>query len=59
MRVSWTRPAFADLDDIQDYVAQDSPRAAFTLVTELIDRTERLLSRKSSYRSRGSRGWNA
>lgn len=44
MRVVWTRSALADLDEIQDYVAQDSPTAAHRLVTGLRDRTAQLLS---------------
>jgi toxin ParE1/3/4 len=44
MQVSWTAPALADLDQIQDYVAQESPTTAFRLINDLIDRTEQLLS---------------
>jgi toxin ParE1/3/4 len=44
MRVIWARPALADLDEIQDYVAQDSPVAAYKLVSEIFERTERVLS---------------
>ena len=42
--VVWTLPALAHLDAIQDYVAQDSPKAAYRLVNRLIDRTEKLLA---------------
>ena len=31
MRVRWTNPALRQLDEIQDYIAQDDPRAAFDL----------------------------
>jgi toxin ParE1/3/4 len=44
MRVSWTIPALADLDQIQDYVAQESPTIAYRLINNLIDKTEQLLS---------------
>ena len=40
MRVRWTRPALRDLDGIQDYVAQDSPLAAYRLAHDLMDRTQ-------------------
>lgn len=43
MRVSWTIPALNDLDQIQDFIAQDSPIAAYRLVTDLIGRTDRIL----------------
>lgn len=42
--VIWTLPALAHLDGIQDYVARESPKAAYRLVNSLIDRTERLLA---------------
>jgi toxin ParE1/3/4 len=44
MRVSWTIPALRDLDQIQDFIASDSPIAAHKLATELLSRTEKLLS---------------
>jgi toxin ParE1/3/4 len=44
MRVSWTIPALRDLDQIQDFIAQDSPIAAYRLATELIGRTDTLLT---------------
>ncbi len=44
MRVVWTRSALSDLDEIQDYVAQDSPSAARRLATGLRDRTVQLLT---------------
>jgi toxin ParE1/3/4 len=43
MRVTWTRAALRQLDEIQDYVAQDRPSAAFKLVADLIERANRLL----------------
>jgi toxin ParE1/3/4 len=44
MRVSWTVPALRDLDQIQDFIALDSPAAAYKLATELIGRTDKLLT---------------
>lgn len=44
MRVVWTRVALSHLDEIQDYVAAESPAAAYELVTELRDRTTSLLA---------------
>lgn len=43
-RVLWTLPALADLDSIQDYIAERNPAAAHRLVNEILDRTKRLLS---------------
>jgi plasmid stabilization system protein ParE len=37
MRIRWTRPALHNLEEIQDYVAQDSPLAAYRLAHELVD----------------------
>ena len=45
MRLRWTRLAESDLDDIADYIGQDSPAAAARVVLELIDQTEALLTR--------------
>ena len=41
MQVRWTRPALQNLEEIQDYVAQASPRAANRLARDLVDRAER------------------
>jgi len=35
MRVRWTRPALQNLDDIQDFIATESPLAAYRLVHDL------------------------
>ena len=43
MRLRWTRLAESDLDDIAQYVGQDSPAAAARVVLELIDQAETLL----------------
>lgn len=39
MRVIWTRRAFQHLDEIQDFIAQDRPMAAFEVVRDLTERT--------------------
>lgn len=44
MRVAWTRIALAQLDEIQDYIAQDSPAAAYKVTAKVMERTGRLLS---------------
>jgi plasmid stabilization system protein ParE len=44
MRVVWTRGALADVDQIQDFVAQDRPIAAYQLAMALIGRTNALLA---------------
>lgn len=43
MQIAWTRAALRDIDAIQDYVAQDSPRAAYHLAQDLVQRTARTL----------------
>lgn len=45
MRLRWTRLAEADLDNIADYIGQDSPVAAARVILELIDQTETSLAR--------------
>lgn len=44
MRVSWTVPALWDVEEIEDFVAKESPAAAYRLATDILDRTELLLS---------------
>lgn len=44
MRLRWTRLAEADLDNIADYIGQDSPVAAARVILELIDQAEALLT---------------
>ncbi|MER8444170.1 type II toxin-antitoxin system RelE/ParE family toxin [Mesorhizobium sp. M1066] len=44
MQVSWTGAALDDLDQIQDFVAQDSPVAAYRLTADIIGRTDELLA---------------
>lgn len=48
MRLRWTRLAEGDLDEIAEYIGQDSPAAAARVVLELIDQAEKLLSRHSA-----------
>ena len=36
-RVTWTDPAWADLESAADYIAYDSPRYAATLIREARD----------------------
>lgn len=43
MRLRWTRRAERDLDEIAEYIGQDSPAAAGRVVLELIDQVESLL----------------
>lgn len=42
MRVRWTRPALKDLDDIENYIAQDDVGRAVSFVDKLIDLGESL-----------------
>lgn len=41
-RLIWTGPALADLDEIAEYIALDSPRAASRFVERVFARVERL-----------------
>lgn len=43
-QVRWTSPALADLDSIQDYLAERNPAAASRLVNDILDRADMLLS---------------
>ena len=40
MHIRWTRPALHHLEEIQDYIAQESPLAAYRLAHDLVERTE-------------------
>lgn len=42
MEVVWTKAALRDLDQIQDFIAEDSPSAAHRLVAQLVERTNGL-----------------
>ncbi len=35
MQVKWTEPAAKALENIQDYIAKDNPRAAFEVAQEI------------------------
>lgn len=41
-RLEWTDPAVADLENIQDYVARDSPEYAESLIERLITSVDKL-----------------
>ena len=56
MLVRWTRPALADLDEIQDFIAEDSPRAAYEVAREIAERTEVLSEQPLSGRQGRLRG---
>lgn len=43
MNLIWTTPALDSLDQIQDYIAEDSPLAAFKLTGQILDLANRLL----------------
>jgi len=45
LRLRWSRPAEKDLDEIADFIGQDSPAAAARVVLEVIDQTESNLVR--------------
>ncbi|WAJ30055.1 type II toxin-antitoxin system RelE/ParE family toxin [Antarcticirhabdus aurantiaca] len=44
MTVRWTRPALQDVEQIQDFVAKDSPVAARRLAQALISRSTAILA---------------
>jgi len=37
MKVNWSKPALADLDDIESFIALDNPERAFSFIMELIE----------------------
>ncbi len=43
MRLRWTKLASQDLDDIAEYIGQDSPASACRVVLELMERAESML----------------
>lgn len=53
MVVSWTLPALNHLEEISDFIAQDSPKTAYRMVSDIISRTERLLSENPMIGRRG------
>lgn len=40
MRVVWTSAALVNLEELQDYIAQDSPVAAYRVASALTSRTQ-------------------
>lgn len=48
MRLRWSKLAERDLDDIADYIGQDSPAAAARVVLELIDQAESRLAHNAA-----------
>lgn len=42
MKVIWTRKALSRLEEIEDYIAMDSPTRAISFVSELIDQADTL-----------------
>ncbi|HEY4249964.1 MAG TPA: type II toxin-antitoxin system RelE/ParE family toxin [Roseomonas sp.] len=44
MQIAWTKAALAHLDQIQDYVAQDNPTAAYRLALDLTERASHALT---------------
>jgi addiction module RelE/StbE family toxin len=44
VRIIWTRRYLRELEEIGDYIAEHSPRAAARIVNEIHSRTARLLS---------------
>ena len=53
MQVVWTRPALRHLDEIQDYIAKDSPTAAYRVANAIVSRTDDGLSRNPLMGRRG------
>ena len=51
MKIRWTRPARDDLIRIQDYIAQDNPRAAFWVVETIRERAGKLVEHPRSGRT--------
>lgn len=43
-RLEWTDPAVADLENVQDYVARDSPEYADALIERLIMSADQLIA---------------
>lgn len=55
-RVIWTQPAAKTLEAIQDYIAQDKPRAAFEVAQRIRLATEQLVEHPKLGRAGRVRG---
>lgn len=44
MRVTWTEPALEQLEQIQDYIAESSPAAAYRVAAEIYSRATTALA---------------
>nr|WP_246526874.1 type II toxin-antitoxin system RelE/ParE family toxin [Plastoroseomonas hellenica] len=53
MRLVWTGAALAHLEQIQDYIAQDNPAAAYRLARDLTERGKPLSGRSPDVGSQG------
>ncbi|TCI00184.1 type II toxin-antitoxin system RelE/ParE family toxin [Roseococcus sp. SYP-B2431] len=53
MLVVWTRAALSHLEELQDYIAQESPQAAYKLAVELTERTNLSLAEHPMMGRRG------
>jgi toxin ParE1/3/4 len=56
LRLKWRPLAETDLLDILDYIGQDNPDAALSLVEMIRDKTEALRTRPKMYREGRMRG---
>ena len=56
LRLKWRPLAETDLLDILDYIGQDNPDAALSLVEMIQDKTEALRTRPKMYREGRMRG---
>lgn len=41
MQIAWTKLACSDLDTIEEYIAQDNPKAASSVILNIIDNVEK------------------
>ncbi|RKE83760.1 type II toxin-antitoxin system RelE/ParE family toxin [Rhizobium sp. AG855] len=53
MEVTWTLGALGDLEEIGDYIATDSPRAAHQITVKIWSRTHDLLSENPNIGRKG------
>jgi toxin ParE1/3/4 len=53
MEVTWTLRALGNLEAIEDYIAVDSPRAAYQVVMKIWSRTNHLLGENPQIGRRG------